>query len=127
MLYQDAATKHVQLVGSIRYVGKIFNNPKAGNDNWIGVEWDLESHQGGPGKHQGVVDGYKYFECEFHKGSDLWKAGQSKSCSFVRYGKVKIGGVTIEQAIKEQYLQDEEKDQETLEAERKKQAEALYV
>ena len=74
-----------------------------------------------------MVDGYKYFECEFHKGSDLWKAGQSKSCSFVRYGKVKIGGVTIEEAIKEQYLQDEEKDQETLDAEKKKQAEALYV
>ena len=75
ILYQNAATKHMQLVGSIRYVGKIFNNPKAGNDNWIGVEWDFEQHDGGPGKHQGTVDGYKYFECEFHNDSELWMSG----------------------------------------------------
>ena len=50
-LFEDVGTKHVQLVGSVRYVGKIFNNPKAGEDNWVGVEWDLENHQGGPGKH----------------------------------------------------------------------------
>ena len=115
------------MVGSIRYVGKIFNNPKAGNDNWIGVEWDLESHQGGPGKHQGTVDGYKYFECEFHKDSELWKAGQSKSCSFVRFAKVKVGGIAMEEAIREQYLPDDGKDQETIEAEKRKQAEDLYV
>lgn len=117
----------MQLVGSVRYVGKIFNNPKAGDDIWIGVEWDLEAHQGGPGKHQGTVDGYKYFECEFHNHSELWKAGNSKSCSFVRFSKVKIGGVAMDQAIKEQYLPDEEKDEATIEMEKKQQAEDLYV
>lgn len=34
---------------SIRYVGKLSNNPKAGNDIWVGVEWDIE----GQGKHDG--------------------------------------------------------------------------
>ena len=42
-LYEDAGLKHNQHVGSIRYVGKILNNPKAGDDIWLGVEWDLEA------------------------------------------------------------------------------------
>jgi len=58
--------KHTQHVGSIRYVGKLINNPKAGDSIWMGIEWDLEASQGGPGKHQGVVDGVKYFDCQFH-------------------------------------------------------------
>jgi len=29
------------------------NNPKAGNDVWLGIEWDEEGH----GKHMGNVDG----------------------------------------------------------------------
>ena len=74
-LYQDAGFKSLQHVGSIRYVGKIFNNPKAGDFIWIGVEWDFEAIHGGPGKHQGIVDGVKYFDCEFHNGSDLFKSG----------------------------------------------------
>ena len=76
-------------------MGKILNNPKAGDSIWIGVEWDLESHQGGPGTHQGVVNGIKYFEPLFHKNTPLYLAGESKCCSFVRHGKVTIGGITI--------------------------------
>jgi CAP-Gly domain len=33
--------------GSIRYAGKLLNNPKAGDDIWLGIEWDEE----GQGKH----------------------------------------------------------------------------
>jgi dynactin complex subunit len=43
--------------GSIRYLGKLTNNPKAGDDLWLGIEWDEE----GQGKHNGTVDGFKYF------------------------------------------------------------------
>lgn len=28
--------------GSIRYFGKLYNNPKAGDDIWLGIEWDEE-------------------------------------------------------------------------------------
>ena len=28
--------------GSIRFLGKLINNPKAGQDLWLGVEWDEE-------------------------------------------------------------------------------------
>ena len=52
-----------QSVGSIRYVGKLRDNPKAGDALWLGVEWDEAGH----GKHQGTVDGVKYFEPEFHR------------------------------------------------------------
>ena len=74
-LGENVGIKHTQHVGSIRYVGKLLNNPKAGDSIWIGVEWDLEAYQGGPGKHQGTVDGIKYFDCEFHCGSQLHLAG----------------------------------------------------
>jgi len=43
--------------GSIRYFGKLVNNPKAGDDLWLGIEWDEE----GQGKHNGTVDGHSYF------------------------------------------------------------------
>lgn len=49
-------------LGSIRYFGKLQNNPKAGDALWLGIEWD----EIGTGKHNGTVDGVKYFEPEFH-------------------------------------------------------------
>lgn len=60
-----------QNLGSIKYIGKILNNPKAGNDIWLGIEWDEEGH----GKHQGNVDGIQYFNCEFHKLSPNYESG----------------------------------------------------
>jgi len=44
-------------MGSIRFLGKLRNNPKAGNDLWLGIEWD----EIGQGKHHGTVDGENYF------------------------------------------------------------------
>ena len=35
--------KSEQHVGSIRFVGKLINNPKAGDSIWIGVEWDFDA------------------------------------------------------------------------------------
>ena len=92
-----------QHVGSIRFVGKLINNPKAGDSIWIGVEWDFDAESGGPGKHQGVVDGIQYFDCQFHNHTELYKLGLSKSCSFLRHGKCVIGGIDFATAIKETF------------------------
>ena len=46
-----------QKFGTIRYCGKLINNPKAGDDIWLGIEWD----EAGSGKNSGAVDGYQYF------------------------------------------------------------------
>jgi dynactin complex subunit len=43
--YSDLIGQRVTLrsqVGSIRYLGKLKNNPKAGEDLWVGIEWDEE-------------------------------------------------------------------------------------
>ena len=40
---QDLLGQRVTLrgnTGSIRYAGKLLNNPKAGDDIWLGIEWD---------------------------------------------------------------------------------------
>jgi hypothetical protein len=31
---------HKQKFGSIRYLGKLQNNAKAGDSEWLGIEWD---------------------------------------------------------------------------------------
>jgi len=91
---------YTQHVGSIRYVGKVLNNPKAGDALWLGVEWDFEAELGGPGKHYGEVDGIRYFSPQHHLNSD------AKCASFVRLNKVKIGGKNIIQVVKDKYLDD---------------------
>jgi len=32
---------------------------------WVGIEWDEANR----GKHNGTVNGYKYFACDTNKGS----------------------------------------------------------
>ena len=88
--------------GSIRYAGKLLNNPKAGDDIWLGIEWDEEGQKG---KHSGVVDGLRYFSCEFHTKSILGE--DTQCCSFIRHGKIQIGGVTLREAIIEKYQPDD--------------------
>lgn len=79
--------------GTIRYAGKLLNNPKAGDDIWLGIEWD----EAGSGKNNGTVDGHTYFVP--HANVDPEKP----SCSFIRYGKIKIGGINFAEAILQKY------------------------
>ena len=97
-------------LGSIRYLGKIRNNHKAGDDLWLGVEWD----EAGAGKHNGTVDGEFYFKPEFNKNLPTWPDIQS--CSFLRYGKVQIGGITFSEAIMQKYCPEDMTTEEEREA-----------
>ena len=90
----DVIGQRVELrgkMGSIRFLGKLRNNPKAGDALWLGVEWDDIN----AGKHNGTVDGEKYFESEFHVNSPEYTSGELKCCSFIRYGKIEIGGISF--------------------------------
>ena len=80
-------------------MGKLRNNVKAGDSIWLGIEWD----DMGSGKHNGTVDGETYFNCEFHTTEAEYATGQTKCCSFLRHGKIEIGGISIEDAIMKQY------------------------
>lgn len=90
--------KRVELrgkAGSIRFLGKLRNNAKAGDALWLGIEWD----EMGTGKHNGTVDGEHYFACEFHITTEEYAANQTKCCSFIREGKIDIGGISFSDAI----------------------------
>ena len=82
------------------------NNPKAGDDLWLGVEWDEE----GTGKHNGTVDGEEYFTPQLHKTSPSYP--DTKSCSFLRFGKVPIGGQSFSDAIMHKYKPENMKTEE---------------
>ena len=101
-------------LGSIRYFGKLQNNPKAGDALWLGIEWDDMN----AGKHNGTVDGVKYFEPEFHTTTPEHADGTIKSCSFIRYGKIDIGGVTLPEAILQRYKPENMMSEEEKEVER---------
>lgn len=75
--------------GTIRYFGKLVNNEKAGEDLWLGIEWDEE----GTGRNNGTVDGHTYFVPHINDNPS------KPSCSFIRYGKIKVGGIEFKDAI----------------------------
>ena len=102
--------------GSVRFLGKLQNNPKAGDSLWLGIEWD--DKQGG--KHNGTVDGVKYFEQEFHRSSAEYASGEMKNCSFIRYGKIEIGGVSLSKALLQRYKPENMMSEEEKELERMK-------
>lgn len=108
-------------------MGKLINNPKAGDEVWIGVEWDLDDEQGGPGRHMGIVDGVKYFELEHHVNHPKFASGDLKVCSFLRYSKTQIGGINMEKAIHEQYQSQDDLDEEAKQVERQKEMQDLIV
>lgn len=107
---------HTGKFGSIRYLGKLRNNPKAGDSLWLGVEWDKD----GEGKHNGTTDGEFYFKPEFHPDSE-------NSCSFLRYGKVPIGGESFRQAILDKYKPQELMTEEEKEMQRKKEEAEQFI
>lgn len=99
---EDLIGQRVELrgkYGSIRFYGKLRNNAKAGDAMWLGIEWD----EMGDGKHSGTVDGETYFVGEFHTSFPEFAAGTTKSCSFIRYGKIDIGGIDFKKAIMQRY------------------------
>ena len=108
--------------GSVRYVGRLLNNPKAGEDMWLGIEWDEE----GQGKHSGTVDGVCYFTCQFHLQSPNYPHN-TKCCSFIRYGKIQVGGQSLREALVEKYRPDDMITPEEKEALAAKDKEILYV
>jgi dynactin complex subunit len=110
--------------GSIRYVGKLINNPKAGDDIWLGIEWDEDGQKG---KHSGMVDGIRYFTCEFHRSSPHHESGETQCCSFIRYGKIQIGGVTLREAVIEKYRPDDLMSETEKEKMKEIEQEDIYV
>jgi hypothetical protein len=73
---------------TVRYIGAV-----AGTDgDWVGLEFDTA----GRGKHDGVHQGVRYFECSAAAGP--------QSASFVRPHKLS-GGVTLLQALTTKYEQ----------------------
>ena len=109
--------------GSIRFFGKLRNNPRAGDALWLGIEWD----EMGSGKHNGTVDGEVYFGCEFHVTTAEFATGTTQCCSFIRYGKIDIGGVSFAEAILLRYKPDNMKTEEEKEITRKKEEAEQYV
>ena len=81
--------------GTIRYFGKL-QVEKAGEDNWFGIEWDEEQK----GKHDGTVDGVTYFLPEYHLDSPNYP--NTRSCSFIRDGKLPLG-LTFKEALLDKY------------------------
>ena len=97
--------KRVELrgkLGTIRFLGKLRNNAKAGDALWLGIEWD----ELGSGKHNGTVDGETYFSSEFHVSDPAFISGEAQNCSFIRYGKIDVGGIPMEEAIMKRYKPD---------------------
>jgi dynactin complex subunit len=73
---------------TVRYIGAV-----AGTDGeWVGLEFDTA----GRGKHDGVHQGVRYFECSAAAGPQC--------ASFVRPHKLS-GGVTLLQALTTKYDQ----------------------
>lgn len=79
------------------------------------------------GKHNGTVDGIKYFEPEFHVTTPEHANGTIKSCSFIRYGKIDIGGISLPEAILQRYKPENMMTEEEKEVERQKLEAEQYV
>ena len=49
------------------------------------------------------MDGIRYFTCHFHIHSANFEINQTNYGSFIRYGKIQIGGISVREAILEKY------------------------
>lgn len=79
--------------GTVRYIGTVQGR---GESVWVGVEWD----RAGRGKHDGTVEGVKYFECEMGRGS------------LVKGRRIGDGGRrSVMQAVRKRYLGDVREEQ----------------
>lgn len=73
-----------------------------------------------------MVDSVQYFTCEFHKANPGYPH-QTQCCSFIRHGKVQIGGVTLREAVIEKYRPDDMLSNEEKERLRAIEQEDIYV
>lgn len=104
--------------GTIRFIGKLLNNPKAGDDLWLGIEWDEE----GSGRNNGTVDGHTYFVQQLNLDETA-----KPSSSFIRYGKIKIGGIDFKEACMMKYKPDSMLSEEEMKLQWQKEQADLYV
>eukprot|EP00826_Nyctotherus_ovalis_P006925 TRINITY_DN11691_c0_g1_i1.p1 TRINITY_DN11691_c0_g1~~TRINITY_DN11691_c0_g1_i1.p1 ORF type:complete len:563 (-),score=141.12 TRINITY_DN11691_c0_g1_i1:75-1763(-) len=90
--------------GTVRYCGPLqheTDRPKT-EDVWLGIEWDNPSK----GKHNGTVNGFKYFDCASETGGSL-----------IRLKAANLG-IPLVVAVREKYksyeeMTEEEKKEET--------------
>lgn len=71
--------------GWLRFQGPVLGRPES--QIWAGVQWDIDS---GKGKHDGEVNGHRYFTCPSGTGS------------LVKLSKIEFP-ITLEQALQEKY------------------------
>lgn len=82
---------HTNHTATVRYVGEVDGHP---GDVWVGVEWDDPSR----GKHDGSLDGRRYFVCRFdqqHPASLIKMARLLASASM---------GLNIADAMRQRYM-----------------------
>ena len=79
-------------VGTVKYAG----NVEGYSGTWVGVDWDNE----GDGKHDGSINGFRYFQ-----------ARSQKSASFVRAHNLSPG-ISLLQALKLRYQSHSTKQDE---------------
>lgn len=73
------------------------------------------------------MDGIHYFDPEFHRLSPRYPTGETQSCSFIRHGKIQIGGSDIREAIIEKYRPDDVMTEEEKEKLKSLENEEIYV
>ena len=73
-----------------------------------------------------MVDGVQYFTCEFHRGSPNYPEN-TQCCSFIRHGKIQIGGVNLKEAVIEKYRPDDMMSTEDKERMKAIEEEDIYV
>jgi len=78
-------------IGTVKYVGPV----EGYSDTWVGVDWD-----NGEGKHDGSVNGVRYFQ-----------AKSERSGSFVRAHNLSQG-ISLLEALESRYKSDSTKDEE---------------
>ncbi len=72
--------------GCVRYIGPVHSESEKSGKIWVGVEWD----EIGRGKHDGTLDGVRYFSCSPLQGS------------FVHPARLMMG-VTVKTALQSKY------------------------
>ena len=84
--------------GRVRWVGVVDGR----DGEWIGIQWD----DGGRGKHDGVVDGKRYFTCAYDdeesRVGDTRDEDRSRDASLVRAHKIAPGRTFVE-AFRDRY------------------------